>query len=254
MEMWKDMPGFEDWYEISSDGNARSKERRYINKSGRLIIKHSKPLKPIIGANGYIRFGLKKPNDDKVYKVLAHRKVAEAFIPNPNGLDEVGHWDDNRGNNIHTNLYWTTHADNINKAVSSGRIIFDSISKANKKKIYAILNDNIVMQFDSLTEAAKHFGVSIGAVSMAKNHGHKCCGYRIVAVDVNNTPNNSIEADKTKSSVVTAKEVILSNGVNEIYCNSLNSAARKLGRTISSVINAAYTGTQCNGYNVYLCD
>lgn len=39
IERWADMPGFEQYYEISDQGRARSKERRYINQQGRIITK-----------------------------------------------------------------------------------------------------------------------------------------------------------------------------------------------------------------------
>ena len=81
MEIWRDVVGFEPYYEVSNQGRVRSKERRYLNDSGRLIIKHSKYLKPF--GDTYLRVGLKYPGDDKVYKMLVHRLVAEAFIPNP---------------------------------------------------------------------------------------------------------------------------------------------------------------------------
>lgn len=137
MESWKDMPGFEDYYEISDEGNARSKERLYRNKQGKLITKHSKKLKPIIGDNGYVRFGLKLPGDDKVYKVLGHRMVALAWIPNPDNLTDVGHSNDVRGDNYKSNLYWTSKSDNILKAVKSGRLTSKPVIEANSKKVIA---------------------------------------------------------------------------------------------------------------------
>ena len=250
MEIWKDFPDFEVYYEISSLGNARSKERRYKNNSGRIITKHSKQLKPIIGKNGYIRYGLKKPNDDKVYKVLAHRAVAMAFIPNPNKLEEVGHKDDNRGHNNYTNLYWTNHSDNINKAVKSNRISFDAIRKANSKNI-ALIKDGSEYRFESLTSAAEFLDRSIGAVSMAKKNRGKCNGYFVIDLDMANTFTNTIESDTHRNSAVSSIEVAICNEKEIIYCNSISSAARKLNRNISSVINALYSGQKCNGYNVY---
>jgi len=51
-------------------------------------------------------------------KRFVHRLVAIAFIPNPNGLDEVDHIDDN---NV-TNLRWVTHQQNMENAITIDRV------------------------------------------------------------------------------------------------------------------------------------
>ena len=41
-----------------------------------------------------------------------HRLVGAAFCSNPKGLNEINHLDENKENNIATNLQWCTHLEN----------------------------------------------------------------------------------------------------------------------------------------------
>lgn len=54
----------------------------------------------------------------RFYKV--HRLVAFLFVPNGKNLPEVGHKDHNKQHNHYTNLYWTTHKDNIQYSYDTG--------------------------------------------------------------------------------------------------------------------------------------
>lgn len=249
MEEWRDMPGFENYYEISSYGNARSKERRYINKSGNIITKHSKVLKPILGSNGYIRYGVKLPNDTKVYKVLAHRMVALAFIPNVNNLPDVGHLDDIRNNNYVSNLCWTSKSDNIKKAVESNRLDFTSISKATTKYVYRIDNSE---KLYTAKEIADILGCTVGNIHMSIKNNTKCCGHFASREAIDNVDNIvNMENDEYENSCITAQEIIIEKDGIKTYANSISSAARKLNRSMSSVLYALQNNTLCNGYKVY---
>lgn len=50
-----------------------------------------------------------------------HKLMAEAFIPNPNNLPIVRHWDDNPKNNYLDNLLWGTQKDNAEDCRRNGR-------------------------------------------------------------------------------------------------------------------------------------
>lgn len=92
MERWKLYLGE---YEISDHGNMR--------RRGRL-------LKPALHSTGCLEFVMTFHYKSK--HVRAHRAVAEAFIPNPQGLPEVNHINGNRHDNRVENLEWCTGAYN----------------------------------------------------------------------------------------------------------------------------------------------
>lgn len=101
-EIWKPIEGYK-YYQVSNKGNVKTFSRW---KEGRLM-KFTKE------SNGYLRVGL-VDLEGKTHKVSVHRLVAEAFLPNPDGLPEVNHKDENKENNCVENLEWINQKDNIN--------------------------------------------------------------------------------------------------------------------------------------------
>lgn len=115
IEIWKDIDGYENKYEISTFGRVKS-------------VKNNLIMKPMIARNGYLIACLWKNN--KQSKVCIHRLVAQAFIPNPNNYPEINHIDENKENNNVENLEWCTHVYNLNYGN-----VKKKIGKANKNKI-----------------------------------------------------------------------------------------------------------------------
>lgn len=101
-ENWKDIKGYEGFYQISNLGNVRSLPRNgTINKS--------RILKPN-NVKNYLQVSLQKHGETKYQKV--HRLVADTFIPNPNNYPQVNHIDGNKHNNCVDNLEWVTSSEN----------------------------------------------------------------------------------------------------------------------------------------------
>lgn len=57
-----------------------------------------------------------------IKKKRVHRLVAEAFIPNPNNFNIVGHKNNIKIDNRVDNLYWTTDSENTKKSFNDGLI------------------------------------------------------------------------------------------------------------------------------------
>jgi hypothetical protein len=121
-EKWKDVVEYKGCYQISNFGRVRSLDRNEINVNG-ISRKLKGSLKNSFISGGYVLVTLSKNNTNKSYTI--HRLMAEAFIPNPNNLDEVNHKDRKRKNNFLSNLEWCTSRENTHHA----RIRMKSSSK-----------------------------------------------------------------------------------------------------------------------------
>ena len=105
MEIWKDIEGYEGFYQISSMGKVKALERVILNKNGKPQRYPEKMLIPEVfdrKSSKYCRVALSK--DHKVKRFLVHRLVASAFIPNPLNKEFVNHIDNNGENNSLDNL------------------------------------------------------------------------------------------------------------------------------------------------------
>ena len=110
--MVKDIPGFEGFYTVSSDGIIRSVDRFVNNQNGQSFIR-GRLIKASPDRTGYLRVGLSKNGKVKTFSV--HRLIAEAFIDNPLGYTEVNHIDHNKLNNRIGNLEWCSRKENMQK-------------------------------------------------------------------------------------------------------------------------------------------
>lgn len=100
MEQWKNIKGYEDYYEVSNLGRVRNKV------TGNL-------LKPRIGAHDYRNVELGYVGRH-TYRV--HQLVLRTFDPNGyfDGA-EIDHKDGDKSNNCLSNLEWVTHAENVRR-------------------------------------------------------------------------------------------------------------------------------------------
>lgn len=112
-EIWKDIEGFEDKYQISNLGNIKSLKDSKGNKREK-ILKLQKDNK------GYLRIQLFKGG--KYYTKIVHRLVAIAFIPNPENKPQVNHIKEfEKDNNRVDNLEWCDNKYNCNYGTRSKR-------------------------------------------------------------------------------------------------------------------------------------
>lgn len=115
-EEWRDVPGYEEFYKVSSFGRviAKPRWRSYVGKDGKETARYFgyRFVEPKPGERRY-RYVRLCDKDDNIKSISIHRLVATVFIPNPNNLPIVNHKDENPGNNRADNLEWCTNEYNI---------------------------------------------------------------------------------------------------------------------------------------------
>lgn len=124
-EIWKPVVGYEGLYEVSNLGKIRN-------------IKLNKYKSPTKTSNGYMRIGLNKNGDGKLFFV--HRLVADAFLSNPDNLPCINHKDEDKTNNSVDNLEWCDWLYNNNYGTMKERMIQTKIDKGIYNQKYVGLN------------------------------------------------------------------------------------------------------------------
>lgn len=117
-EIWKPIPEYEEYYEVSSLGRVRR------IRTGRILKNH-------IDSYGYLVVGLHVHSKQKT--CFVHRLVAMTFIPNPENKPQVNHINGIKTDNCSTNLEWATSSENMRHAYNTGLI--------DKEKLAASVRD-----------------------------------------------------------------------------------------------------------------
>lgn len=108
-EKWKDIPGYEGYYKVSSFGRVKSLAMEKTNHSGGAWIEPARLLQPATNKGGYSVVVLVSCKKSKSF--LVHRLVALAFLGKSDL--EVNHKDKNTKNNKLSNLEYVTKRENI---------------------------------------------------------------------------------------------------------------------------------------------
>ena len=161
--MWKDIKGFEGYYQVSDDGQVRSVDRVVYQTNGHPLSYKGHIMKQTLARNGYYVVNLR--NGTKPHALTVHRLVAETFIPNVNDFPTVNHIDGNKQNNHVSNLEWVSYSDNNIHA------LVHSLRKP-KKGVPVIQYDkdgNFVAMYKSSVEASNSTGYNVCSISHCLN-------------------------------------------------------------------------------------
>lgn len=157
---WRDVPGYEELYQVSNTGLILSLPKR--TSSGKII-------KPTINADGYLTVCLSKNNAKKTFRV--NRLVALAFIPNPFYKLEVNHIDGDKTNNVSTNLEWCDRSENEKHAYSIGlkrRSPSSACMAASARAHMRKVRRDDGMTFESIRDAAAAVAANDKGASISK--------------------------------------------------------------------------------------
>jgi hypothetical protein len=175
IEDWKKISVFGSEYEISSAGCIRSVDKkisvvRRNNYKPLIFSVKGQLLKSNKSKNGYIyininSYGLKK-------RVLAHRLIAEAFIPNPLKKPYVNHINGVKHDNRVENIEWVTASENQIHAVKAGISKFRIGESHHNSKLTKELAASIreLAYTHSQSSIAKILHLGVGTINRVLNN------------------------------------------------------------------------------------
>lgn len=157
-EIWKDVVGYEGFYQVSNLGNVKSLSRLvYMKRNNCYKTISERILVSTLNKQGYLQVNLSVKGKRKNKRI--NRLVAESFIPNPENKPQVNHIDEIKTKNLLSNLEWATPKENSNHG--------SKIQNSLKPIIQSNKNGIELRQFKSATEASLN-GFDGTAIS-------KCC-------------------------------------------------------------------------------
>ena len=138
-EVWCDIKGYENIYQISNMGRFRLLERKINTLSGKKTIKSVIKEQRIKNGKSYVR--VKLNNIEHEFNI--ERLVAETFLPKNNiELDKIVHLDKNKLNNKVSNLRWSS-SENYKKFNTENQKRFSIDLKIDLKKTIKVSADNV---------------------------------------------------------------------------------------------------------------
>lgn len=148
-EIWKPLDEFPQ-YSVSNIGRIKNNKTGYVLVGG---YDRDKYRQVTITCNG------------KQYNRRVCRLVAIAFVPNPNNLPQVNHKDENKENDLWTNLEWCTAEYNVN---------YGSRNDKTRKKVRCV-ETNII--YSGFRTAERLLGIPHSNIGKAIKRGTKAGGF-----------------------------------------------------------------------------
>ena len=103
-EIWKDVVGYEDRYQVSNIGRVRSKDLLLHKSDGKTELRKGRIVKFELSKSGYWQYLFSNGTIEKRKLMRIHRVVAMAFIPNPENKPCIDHINTIRTDNRTENL------------------------------------------------------------------------------------------------------------------------------------------------------
>lgn len=177
-EVWKDVVGYEGFYQVSDLGRVRSLSRKMKSRHNCLRNFEGRVISLELAKNGYLRcvLGVNRISS----KLSVHRLVAEAFISSRPDGKFINHKNGIKTDNRPENLEWVTRSENSIHAIKTGlqKVLSGESGPS------SILTEDQVIEIKSLirkgarpVDLSKMFNVSGGAIHGIKrglNWKHVC--------------------------------------------------------------------------------
>ena len=179
VEIWKDIQDYEGRYQISSQGQVKSLNRKANHTSGERIVSE-RILKNQRQENSYNNVSLSK--DGKMKRFTVHRLVANAFISNPENKPQVNHIDGNKQNNSASNLEWVTsqqnntHAYKLKLKLPPNKDKYGEFNHNSKLIVQYSKSGDVIKKYGSTREANRITCISQGDIAACARGKRKSAG------------------------------------------------------------------------------
>jgi hypothetical protein len=160
-ETWKDIIGYETFYQVSNFGNVKSLGNEFTRKE--------RLLKPSLQSKGYLTVVLQKNATRKM--VLIHRLVAEHFIDNSESKPQVNHINGDKTHNIVENLEWVSHRENLDHAIKNNLTLKGEENRNSKLKDVDVIKIHSLLQKGTTTkELSESYNVSYSTIDSIRTN------------------------------------------------------------------------------------
>lgn len=179
-EVWKDVNGYEGFYQVSNYGRIKSVDRTVASRGNYINNIKGKILKTFTIYSGYVYACLSK-NGSSISKRV-HRLMAEAFLEKKEGCDIVNHKDENPTNNFifvrddgsvdeeKSNLEWCNQKYNINYGTRNKRVSEKQRILYGKRVIQYSLDGVEIARYRSVKDAEESTGVISANIRACAGH------------------------------------------------------------------------------------
>lgn len=171
IENWRDIEGYEGYYQVSNSGRIKSSRKVYKEQ----LLKH------FDNGQGYSVVMFRVNKEYKHFRV--HRLVASAFIPNPENKPYINHIDGNKSNNKVDNLEWCTRSENelhaYRTGLKQGYWTGKKESHTTKKVNQYSLADELIGEYKSVVGASNWTGINKNCIArVARGERNNAGGFK----------------------------------------------------------------------------
>ena len=162
MEEWKDVNGYEGYYQVSSFGHVKNV------KTGKILVGDTNNV-------GYKRVWLYTPVKKRFF---IHRLVASHFCEGYQEGFVVNHKDGNKLNNSFENLEWVTHSENDLHAYKLNLRSPNPCQFKHKIVVYDLNTGTTIKVYENVEDCCKDLNVARANVyNCCNGKQHSCRGY-----------------------------------------------------------------------------
>jgi hypothetical protein len=137
-QIWKDIPGWEGMYQVSTCGQVKSLRRiAKENNRTRHLTEKLLRINRTVSKRGYVRLDVRFFLDGKILTVTVARLMLLTFVgPPPTGKNCARHLDDDSTHNLLGNLAWGSVQDNaVDRQLNGKGPLGKKLSKDTKIRI-----------------------------------------------------------------------------------------------------------------------